>query len=157
MTEEFPKGMKTDLALAIAQGKSAALWARDHQVPERTAQRWANDPKVRRLAESCRRRALDRAIGHMARRAARASNQIAKLAEGAESESVKLRALRSIVSSAAGASSKKGPGTVVRSTLRAVPATVPDPFFEYRMAEIEEGLRDRTDNADISGLHFLPR
>jgi len=37
MTDEFPKGMKTDLALAIAQGKSVALWARNHQVPESTA------------------------------------------------------------------------------------------------------------------------
>jgi len=137
MTEEFPKGMKAHLALAIAQGKSAALWARDHQVPERTAQRWANDPKVRRLAESCRRRALDRAIGHMARRAARASNQIVKLAEGAESESVKLRALRSIVSSAAGASKLSD--------------------LDYRMARIEEEHRDRTDNADISGSRFVPR
>ena len=27
---------------------------------------------------------------------------------------------------------KKGSGTVVRSTLRAVPATVPDPFFSER-------------------------
>jgi len=125
-------------------------------VPERTAQRWANDPKVRRLVETCRRRTVDRAIGRMASRVTRASNQIAKLAEGAESESVKLRALRSIVSSAAGASSKKGSGTVVRSTLRAVPATVPDPFFEYRMARIEEEHRDRTDNADISGSRFVP-
>jgi len=157
MTDEFPKGMKTDLALAIAQGKSVALWARNHQVPERTAYRWANDPKVRCLVESCRRRTLDRAIGRMARRASWASDEIAKLAEGAESESVKLRALRSIVSSAAGASSKKGSGTVVRSTLRAVPATVPDPFFEYRMARIEEEHRDRTDNADISGSRFVPR
>jgi len=138
MSGELPKGKKTQLALAIAQGKSVALWARDNQVAKRTAYRWATDPKVRRLVESCHHRALNRAVGRMARRATWASDQIAKLATGAESESVKLRALRSIFSDVL-AVSKKGSGSVVRSTLRAVPATVPDPFFEYRMAELEEG------------------
>ena len=36
--------------------------------------------------------------------------------------------------------SKKGAGTVVQSTLRAVPATVPDPFLNH--AQSVEGMRD---------------
>jgi len=146
MTEEFPKGMKTELAIAIAQGKSVALWARDHRVPKSTAYYWANDPKVRRVVESCRRRTLDRAIGRMARRATWASDQIAMLAKMAESESVKLRALRSIFSDVVAVSRFSD--------------------LEYRMAEIEEGLRDptddaglrdRPDDADVSSGHPQPR
>ena len=88
-----------------------------NQVPRSTAYRWATDPKVRRLIETCRRRARDRAIGRMARRATGAWDQIAMLAKGAESESVKLRALRSIFSD--------------------VVAVSKSPDLKYRMAEIE--------------------
>jgi hypothetical protein len=42
MTEELPQKRKTRLALAIAQGKSVAAWARDNQVPRGTAYRWAS-------------------------------------------------------------------------------------------------------------------
>jgi len=47
---------------------------------------------------------------------------------------------------------KKGSGTVVRSTLRAVPATVPDPFLNQaairsRLAQLEiEGLAGEIDD-----------
>src|SRR5438876_606582 len=92
MTGEVRNGLKTQLAFAIAQGESVASWARADQVSERTAYRWANDPKVRRTVASCRRRAIDGAIGHMAGRAMWACDQIANLAEVAESESVRLRA-----------------------------------------------------------------
>ncbi len=61
---------------------------------------WASrhEPQVRGWLESCRRRALDRAIGRMARRATWAAGQIAKLGKDAASESVKLAALRAIFS-----------------------------------------------------------
>ena len=98
MSVELPVDRKTQLALAIAQGKSVTSWARDNQVPTSTAYRWATDPKVRHLVETCHRRARDRAIGRMARRVTWATDQIATLATGARSESVKLRALRSIFS-----------------------------------------------------------
>jgi len=134
--EENPFSKQDQLAFAIAQDKSVALWARGHQVPRSTAHRWADDPKLRRMAKSCRR-TLGRSISRMARRVARLSDQIAKLDQAAESESVELRALRSIVSDIV-AVSKKRSGTVGRCTLRAVSVTIPDPFFEYRMAELEE-------------------
>src|SRR5580692_11531004 len=97
MTKELRQKTKSQLALAIAQGRSVALWARDNQVPRSTAYLWAGQPELRATVESCRRRARDRALGRMARRAHRATEQIANLARGAESESVKLRALRSIL------------------------------------------------------------
>src|SRR5580704_10258320 len=95
--EEIPLSQHDQLAMAIAQGRSVALWARDNQVPRSTAYRWASQPELRATVKSCRRRARDRALGRMAMQAQRASDQIAKLAAGAESESVKLRALRSIL------------------------------------------------------------
>jgi hypothetical protein len=66
-------------------------------VGERTAQRWANDPVVRAEVESIRRGTLDRAVGQMSTHVAWAVDGIHKLAKDAESESVKLRALRSIL------------------------------------------------------------
>ena len=97
MPEEVPESKKTQLAFAIAQGKSVATWVRQNEVPRSTAFRWASEPEVRGVVESCRRRSIDRAIGRMASRATRATDGITKLAKGADSESVRLRAWRSIL------------------------------------------------------------
>ena len=130
MTKQLRQKMKTQLALAIAQGRSVALWARDNQVPRRTAYRWASQPDLRATVESCRRRARDRALGRMAMQARRASDQTAKVAAAAESESVKLRALRSILADVISVSKF--------SDLR------------RRMAAIEQEIHERTDNASLS-------
>jgi hypothetical protein len=97
MPGEHRKSRKTQLALAVAQGTAISKWARANQVPRRTAYRWSSDPYVRSTCDSIRRRSLDRAIGLMAMRATWAVGEIAKLAQSAESESVKLSALRSIL------------------------------------------------------------
>jgi hypothetical protein len=123
-----PQGLKTKLALAIAEGMSVAAWARKNDVPKRTAYAWANLPQVRAAAESYRHRAVDRAIGRMARRVTWAADGIAKLAKGAESESVRLAALRAILADMMTVSSFSG--------------------LERRLTQIEEQLRDRADNAD---------
>ena len=96
--EKSPQGNKTQLALAIAHGISVDKWARKHNVPRTTAFRWAREQKVRAAVEFYRRRALDRAVGRMARHVDRAAGGIAKLAKDAVSESVKLAALRAIFS-----------------------------------------------------------
>jgi hypothetical protein len=89
---------RRSLAIAIGQGVSVAAWARENTVPERTARRWSKEPRVRAEVDAYRRSALDQAVGRMARRATWATNGIAKLAKGATSESVRLAALRSILS-----------------------------------------------------------
>ncbi len=66
-------------------------------MPERTAQRWANEPETRSEVESIRRGSLDQAVGQMSNRVAWATELIAKLAETAKSESVRLAALRSFL------------------------------------------------------------
>jgi hypothetical protein len=88
---------KAKLALAMARGESITGWARQNGVPARTALRWSNDPKVLRASEAWRRRALGRAIGRMASLAVKATDGIASLAKGAESESVQLRAWRALL------------------------------------------------------------
>ena len=57
---------KSQLALAIAQGASIAVWSRKNDVPDRTAYRWAAKPKVRAKIKANRRRARDRAVGRLA-------------------------------------------------------------------------------------------
>jgi hypothetical protein len=123
MTRELRQKTKIQLAIAIAQGRSVALWARDNQVPRSTAYRWASQPEVRAAAESRRRRARNCALGRMASRAYRASCEVAALAECAESESLRLRALRSIFSGAN--------------------ATSKFAVLKRRMSAIKQGLRKR--------------
>ena len=136
-TENSPKNSKTQLAVAIAQGETAAEWARKNNVPKRTAQRWAREPEVRAAVESIRRRALDRAVGLMSRHAKWATNGILKLGESAASESVRLAALRAVLSDMMAVSKFGG--------------------LEDRMTEIEEQIRDRTRNADRRRLRRGPR
>ncbi len=130
MSEELPPKMKSHLAVAMAQGFSVKKWARANQVPERTAYRWAKEPKVRTAVEGWRRRALDRAVGRMAKRATWAADQIADLGATAESESVKLAALRSVLS----------------DMMKVAQFSV----LEARMVEVEELLRVRDGAAPCS-------
>ena len=93
MTKELRQQKKTELAVAIAQGKSVDLWARVNHVPRSTAYRWAGHPDVQATSEACRRCAENRALRKMANRAYWASYHVAALARDAESEHVQLRAL----------------------------------------------------------------
>jgi hypothetical protein len=127
MTKKFRQQKKTELAVAIAQGKSVDLWARVNHVPRSTAYRWAGHPDVQATSEACRRRAQNRALRKMANRAYWASYHVAALARDAESEHVQLRALRSIVS-----------GANAMSKL---------PVLKRRMSAIEEELHDSIENA----------
>ena len=91
--ENSPYRQKTQLAVAIAQGEAVASWANRNGVPERTAYRWAREPKVRAMVETIRRtrprsgRRSDDASGHLRREA------IVNLGKSASSESVRLAAL----------------------------------------------------------------
>jgi hypothetical protein len=131
MSEELPPKKKTQLALAIAQGASVSAWARANEVPLRTAYRWAAEPKVRATVESCRRRALDRAIGRLAMRATWAADRIAKLGADSKSDSVKLAALRAVLSDMMKVTEFHG--------------------LELRITDIEVQLRDRTENTGRTG------
>jgi hypothetical protein len=98
MTGESTNSQKSMLAAAIAQAEPVARWAGASGVPESTAYRWAAEPGVRSEIESIRRRALDEAIDRLAARAAWAAAGIVDLGDCAASESVRLRALRPVMS-----------------------------------------------------------
>jgi len=127
MTGEATDSKKLLLATAVAEGTSVEKWALSNGVPERTAYYWAAQPDVRAEVESIRRRALDEAVGRMAKRATWAVDGIVSLGENADSESVRLRALRAVMSDFIAVSKFSG--------------------LEYRVSELEEQQRDRACNA----------
>jgi hypothetical protein len=129
MKTQLPHELKIDLAFAIAAGKSAARWARENHVPRTTAYRWAADPRVRHMVQSCRRRSFQSTLGQVTRRANKACDEIAKLARDAESDSVRLTALRAIVRDLVAMSEA---GNLTR-----------------RIAKAEAVIRDRTNRADV--------
>jgi hypothetical protein len=98
MSKEERTSLQSELAAALAAGKSCAEWASANGVTERTAQRWASDSEVRAEVEAYRRGNLDQAVGEMSQRVVWATQQIATLAGTAKSESVRLAALRSMLS-----------------------------------------------------------
>ena len=96
MSEVHRQSRKTRFALAVAEGISPQRWARKNKVSKSTVYRWAKEPKVRARIDSIRCRAIDRAVGRMAKHATWAVEGIVKLADNATSESVRLAALRTI-------------------------------------------------------------
>jgi hypothetical protein len=83
--------------VAVASGRSVASWAREHNVPPRTAYSWAQSLEFKAAVDRYRRRAVDRAIGRLSRAATRAVDEIVKLTTGAKSEGVKLAAARAVL------------------------------------------------------------
>jgi len=79
MTGDSTNSQKMLLAVAIAEGTAVEKWASTNGVPARTTYHWAAQPEV----ESIRRRALDEAIGRMAKRATSPADGTAKLAKDA--------------------------------------------------------------------------
>jgi hypothetical protein len=88
---------KGQLALALASGATAADWAKENNVPGRTAYRWSRCPEVIDEVEAIRRAALERAIGRLSGRVTEAAEQILALARDAASESVRLQAARAVL------------------------------------------------------------
>jgi hypothetical protein len=127
MTAESTNSQKLLLAASIAQGTPIATWAAENGVPERTAYRWAADSEVRSETESIRRRALDAAIGQLAKNATWAVQGILELGDRAASESVRLSALRAVMSDLIAVSNFAG--------------------IEFRLAAVEERCRALTGNA----------
>jgi ribonuclease D len=130
MQEDVRNDLKSQLALRIARGKTITAWARQNEVPLRTAYRWSREPQVRSEVQEWRRYVLDLAISRLARLSLKATDGIAKLGAGAESESVQLRAWRAILAD------------------QMAIAKFSD--LEQRMTEVEEQIRERTGCADHS-------
>jgi hypothetical protein len=97
MSKRINQSQKSALALAMAAGQAVPAWARDHDVPERTAYTWSRSPEVLDLVEAIRREVLDRTIGRLCDHATAAADEIARLAREAASEAVRLHAARAVL------------------------------------------------------------
>ena len=97
MQEDVRDDLKSQLAVMIARGKTIAAWASQNEVPLPTAYRWSREPQVRGEVQEWRRFVLNLTIGRLARLSLKATDGIAKLGRGAESESVQLRAWRAVL------------------------------------------------------------
>jgi hypothetical protein len=130
----FPENLllskKSQLTFAIAKGMAVTTWAKKNDVPTRTAFRWASEPKVRAAVERYRRRVLDRAVGRMTVGVTFATEGIFALAKSASSESVKLAALRAVVSDMMAVSKFGG--------------------LEDRVTQVEEKVNARTGNTNCA-------
>ena len=71
-----------DLVIAVAEGTPVADWARQNNVPKRTAFRWARDPKLRARVESTRRQVLDQVVGRLTANISMVTEGILGLATG---------------------------------------------------------------------------
>ena len=131
MQEDVRDDLKSQLALMIARGKPINAWASQNDVPLPTAYRWSREPQVRGEVQEWRRFVLNLTIGRLARLSLKATDGIAKLGAGAESESVQLRAWRAVLADQMAVSEFSD--------------------LEYRMVEIEEQLRDRTGHTGHAG------
>ena len=88
---EVERGTHIQLALAVAAGIAITKWARQNNVPLRTAYRWSKDRDFRKHVEQARRKWIDRAVGKMTRRFPTTVDKLNKLADTTTSDSVKLR------------------------------------------------------------------
>lgn len=122
MSRTNNENCKAGLAMAMAGGTPVIDWARTHGIAERTAYRWARSPAVVDQVEAIRRDSLDRAVNRLSNQATDAAEQIARLAQEASSESVRLQAARAVL-----------------SELMAVSGFA---ALERRMAEIERRLHE---------------
>jgi hypothetical protein len=123
MAGEDRVSRKNQFALALAQGIPIARWARDNQITKRTAYRWAREENVQKAVDDCRRRAIDRAIGQMTKKATWAVGRMTDLAQTADSESVQLSAVKALL------------GNLMAISRHSA--------LEGRMAKVEEQLRQQ--------------
>jgi hypothetical protein len=99
MSEEKRQNHKTQLARAVANGQSVAEWSRQSGVAERTAYRWAKEAKFKSAVNSHRRKAIDQSLGRLTDKLASATDAIVNLSQTAQSESVRLAAIKAMVAS----------------------------------------------------------
>ena len=131
MSERNRNIAQTKLALAIAEGTSIALWAKDNGVPRRTAYRWAKEPKVQAVVAFCRRGAVDRGSAGWPEVPTGWSTKLPIL-RCAESELVRLRALQATLFDTTPVSQVAG--------------------LEHRISQIETQLREGAGPANPPGF-----
>lgn len=87
----------TGLAIAVARGSTVAAWARQNEIPPRTAYRWSKTAEFKGMVDECRRKAIDRSIGDMCKHLLTATREIARLIKAGDCDSVRLAAARTLL------------------------------------------------------------
>jgi hypothetical protein len=85
------------LAMHVACGGSVASFARDHEIPRRTAYLWTKSDGFDKKVASYRDLVIDRLVGRLAKLGGKAVQGIGILATKAESEAVRLAACRAVL------------------------------------------------------------
>jgi hypothetical protein len=86
-----------DFSLWIAAGGDVRSFCDEHGVRLDTGYRWYRDEECRQMVEEYRTRAVDLAIGKMARSLGAAVEKIVKLIEEGDTDNVKLSAAKTLV------------------------------------------------------------
>jgi len=94
--ERPSQNQRDQFALALAFGERVSVWAKQNGVPIRTCYDWANTQEHKVMVREIRRRALDRAVGLLARNCTKAADQLALLATEAKSPSIRAQAARAM-------------------------------------------------------------
>jgi uncharacterized membrane-anchored protein len=97
MPGEYSKPKFYQLALAVAAGTQIPAWCKENQVAVRTAYHWYKKEEFKALVREYRRRAVDRAIGMMAKHLAKAVAKIVRLIEEGQNDSIKLSAAKTLI------------------------------------------------------------
>ena len=97
MAGPLPKSRHRDLALFVAAGGKVSTWCKTENVAKGTAYGWYRSGAFKQLVAEFRRRAVDRAIGKMAKNLGKAVGKIVKLIEEGESQSIQLSAAKSLI------------------------------------------------------------
>jgi len=95
--DQLDTGQREQFAMAMALGQKVSVWAKQNGVPIRTCYNWRKTKECKASVQDVRRRALDRAAGHLVGKVTKAVDQIALLAKEAKSESVRLEAARAVL------------------------------------------------------------
>jgi hypothetical protein len=92
-----PQSLKVNLALWVAGGGKVSAWCRARGIARPTAYKWYATDEFRGMVEEYRRRAVDRAIGQMARGLGKAVGKIVELIERGQTDGVKLAAAKTLI------------------------------------------------------------
>jgi hypothetical protein len=93
----LPHARKSQLALWVAAGGKVADWCKANGVARTTGYKWYAQPGFREMVGEYRRRAVDRAIGKMAKGLGKAVAKIVELIEKGQTDVVKLAAAKALV------------------------------------------------------------
>jgi hypothetical protein len=93
----LPKTLKVQLALWVAGGGKVSAWCKANNLARTTGYKWYATDEFRRMVEEYRSRAVDRAIGTMARSLGKAVEKIVDLIEQGQTDAVKLAAAKALV------------------------------------------------------------